>query len=230
MIELNLLPEESKKRKRKLELPDIPIIPAAAILIGAIVVIQLLLGGLIFVGKKQLAGLDKTWESLAPERARLDGIKGKISAINKKTKAIDSLMAKQINWSRLLNELSDSVTANIWLTEISCSETIEKETRKKKAEKPGKPASSKPKIKKRKTSAQNVRKIQTLTIAGFAAGRGEETTANVGRFISSLKGNKDFFEDFADVELVSMKKSVVAEQDVMNFTLVCRRVPRKKGE
>ncbi|MGB2705425.1 MAG: hypothetical protein WBC74_00985 [Candidatus Omnitrophota bacterium] len=231
MIELNLLPQEFKKKKRRIELPEIPLIPVCACFVGALILIQLFLSGLIFISKKQLVGLDKTWKDLAPKKAELDGIKKKISSINEKSSAIDSLIEKQLNWSRLLNELSNSLTPNIWLADLAYGEKIEKGTVTKQAGSPRKLGPGKQMAKRTpKTAKERQRKVGILTLSGFASGRGEEPTANVARFIRSLKGNKDFFKDFSDVELVSMKKSVVEGQDVMNFTLVCKFRPREKEE
>jgi len=214
MIELNLLPQELKKKKRKIELPEIPLVPIAVGLLGALILLQLFLSGLIFVSKKQLTSLDKTWKDLAPKKAELDGIKKEVSSIEKRTGAIDGLIEKRLNWSRLLNELSSTLTPNIWLTELAYSEKVVKVPVKKQ------PAIVKQKTRRPgKAAKQTEGMVRTLTLSGFASGRGEETTANVARFIRSLKTSA---KDFQEVELVSMKKSVVAEQDVMNFTLVCR--------
>jgi len=231
MIELNLLPQELKRKKRTLELPEIPIIPIAACIIGALVFVQLFLGGLILMSKAQLTGLEKTWQSLAPEKAELDNIKKELASRARMTEAIDGLIEEQPNWARLLNEMSNSLTPNIWLTELECGEETEKHPRRA-AKLPERRAVAKGSKKPGPAGPDGLvePKGGILIISGFAAGRGEETTANVARFIRSLKENEGFFRDFADVELVSMKKSVVEKQDVMNFTLACKYRPRGKGE
>ncbi len=231
MIELNLLPREFKKNKRQLNLPEIPLIPTAACIVGALILVQLFLGGLIFINKRQLAGMEKTWKALEPKKAELDKTKKEIASRARMTEAIDGLIEDQPDWARLLNELSNSMTPNIWLTELICGEKSKKHsmgspgtTRKMpvaKGPRGGVPAGA---------VKQTQPKFGTFVISGFAAGKGEETTANVARFIRALKENKNFFKDFSDVELVSMKKSVVEEQDVMNFTLACKRGPGGKGE
>jgi len=229
MIELNLLPEELKKKRKRIELPEIPLVPVAACFLGALILIQLFLSGLIFISKKQLAGLDKTWKGLAPKEAKLDVIKKKVFSINKKTQAIDGLIEKQLNWSRLLNELSNSLAQNIWLTELAYGEKNEKVTAATQAMPPSKPGPVNQKAGRiTRAPKERQRKVGILTLSGFASGRGEEPTVNVARFIRSLKENKDFFKNFSDVELISMKKSLVEEQDVMNFTLVCKFKPREK--
>lgn len=223
MIELNLLPEELKKKRKRIELPEIPIVPIAVGLVALLVGIQILLGGFIFFNKRNLKTLDKKWEVLAPKKKEFDTIKQKIATIGKKTKAIEGLMGKRISWSRLLNALSDSLTANIWLTDLTYAEKIEK----KKIKAPKSPGKKKEKIKKEANEASF--RMCTLKLSGSASGKGEETTAHIARFIRALKENEDFFKDFDDIELVSIKKGIVEGQDVMDFTLVCKFKPKKIG-
>ena len=192
MIELNLLPVELRKKKKSIELPEIPLVPIAIVFVGALLVIQLILGGLIFLSKKQLVTLDKKFEDLLPKKAAFESTRDDLTLTKKKVEAVEGLMEKQLKWSRLLNELSNSITANIWLTELSYEEGM---------------------------ALKN--KIRTLTLSGSAAGKSEETTAHIARFIQALKDNEKFFSEFDNIELVSIRKGRVIEQDVMNFTLAC---------
>ena len=125
MIELNLLPEEHKKKKKKLELPEIPIVPIAAIAVGILVILQLLFSGLAFMCKNQLSSLEKTWQELAPVKTELDAIKSEIKVTGKKTRAIEKLIQKRFSWARLMNELGNSLSANIWLTGLTYQENAE---------------------------------------------------------------------------------------------------------
>ena len=192
MIELNLLPEELRKKRARIELPEIPIIPIAVALVGALLVLQFALGSIIYLGQRQLASLDKKHENLVPKKVAFDKMKEEIAAISQKVTAVEGLLKKQLHWSRLLNELSNSLTTNIWITRLSYEES------------PG-----------------HYNKTRTLTLLGSAAGKSEEATALIARFIEALKDNKNFFMDFDTLELISIREGQVAEQDVMNFTLVC---------
>ena len=127
MIELNLLPEELRKKKRKkIELPELPLIPIAIVFVGVLILVQLLLSGLIFLSQKQLGELKTRWQELAPKKEGLTKLKNSISDTTEKTKAIEGLIEKRLNWSLLLNELSNSLTANIWLTDLSYDEKKER--------------------------------------------------------------------------------------------------------
>jgi len=219
MIELNLLPEEVRKKRAKIELPDLPLIPIGAALVGAMVIIQLLLGGLIFLNQKEKARLDKEWEELLPKKVKLDAIKKEISDLGKKVQSIEYLMEKRLNWARLLDELSASLTANIWLTELAYSEKIEKrKTFSSRAQLGGKKA---PKAKEESFL------IRTLTLSGRASLKGEEAPAYIGRFTEALKANKDFSKHFSEIEPGPIKKGTVEKEEVMNFTVICKFSPEK---
>ncbi|OGW75004.1 MAG: hypothetical protein A2Z72_00580 [Omnitrophica bacterium RBG_13_46_9] len=218
MIELNLLPEELKKRRRRIELPDVPIIPISVGLVAVLAIIQFLMSGVVLLCIRQQTALGRTWQELAPKKAELDQLKKKISVTNSGTQAIESLMAKRLNWSQLLNELSNSLTANIWFTELKYSEKIESIALESFVDSGAKRA---------KGAASKNYVIRSLNLSGCASGRGEEATTYVARFIRALKDNQAFFENFDDVELISIKQGSVSGQDVMNFTLVCRFKPEK---
>jgi len=193
MIELNLLPEELKKKRRRIELPELPLIPLTVGIVIFLAAIQLLISGLIFLNQRQLKILDKKWEDIAPRKKELDRMKKIIAQTGRKNQAIEELMKRRINWARLLNNLSNDLTPNIWLRELS----YEKDA---------------------------------LALSGTAAGKGEETTAHIARFITILKSDKDFFKNFTDIELISIKKGFIADQDVMNFILLCKFKPVKIAE
>jgi len=197
MIELNLIPEEFKKKKKKFEIPEIQIAPVAAVFAGILVVVQLFLGGIVLIGKAQLAALDKTWQGLEPKRQVLDDLKKSITFTDKKIKSLEVLMEARVSWAELLNALSDSLTANIWLTELS--------------------------------SIRHEGKSRNLKLSGSALARGEGATRDIARFIKALKANKNFFRNFEDIELVSIKEGSQAGQNVMNFTLACKFKPKGKG-
>ena len=223
MIELNLLPQELRKQRKKIELPDLPLIPISAAIIGALVVIQLVLGFLIMVSNKQLTSAEKTWKVLAPKKAEFDKIKKEIALTAQKTNAIEGLITDRFNWASFLNELSNSLTANIWLTELSYNEqkTTAQPSSKKKKRKAVIEASKQP-------TEQSVERF--LMMSGAASGKDEEGTAYIARFIKSLKNNKGFFSNFDDVELVSIKKGTVSGKDVMNFSISCKFKQESESE
>ena len=201
MIELNLLPEELRKKKKKFEIPEIPVVLIAVAFIGLLVAIQLILGGMILMSRRQLVALNTKWLALAPEKAELDSVREVLLDASEKTNAIDALISERLSWARLLNELSNSLSANIWLTELAYRKG------------PVGPSG--------RASAGGSDE-EGLTLSGAAVARGEQATQDIARFIKALKANKNFFKYFDDIELVSIKKGSHAGKELMNFTLVCK--------
>jgi len=218
MIELNLLPQEFRKKKRKkIELPKLPIIPLAATIFGILVILQISLMAIIFLLKGQEGRLAKRWEELRPKKIELDKLKKEIGDINKQASAIDELMKERVLWARILNEISSSITPNIWLTSLSYEEKTEKKPVKEDAKKVRRASRKKTKA----SQAYETYQVGTLLVSGNAAGRGEEAPAYIARFINALKKNKNFAAQFQEIEPISMKKMKVAGEEVMDFTLSC---------
>lgn len=60
-----------------------------------------------------------------------------------------------------------------------------------------------------------------LILTGTAASPKGDQTALVGRFIRSLNDNKEFFTDFKEVKLESIKRRSIQTLDVMDFKVLC---------
>jgi len=219
MIEINLLPVELRKKRRKIELPEIPIIPIVAFIVAGMVIIQLLLGGLTFLSKRQLASLEKKWKELAPKKSELDKIKKEISDIDKQGQTVDTLIAKRLSWSGILNEINDSLTPNIWLSEFLYSE------RNVAAAERSNKLLAKKVARAKRTSATRSYKERTLTLSGYALGRGGDATDYITRFVESLKDNSEFAAHFAEIEQGPIKKAIIQDQEVMSFTVICEFYP-----
>jgi len=65
------------------------------------------------------------------------------------------------------------------------------------------------------------KKIRTLTLSGYALGKGGKATDYIAHFTESLKKNTDFSRHFGEIEPGAIKEAKVAEQEVMNFTVMC---------
>ncbi|MFA5146054.1 MAG: PilN domain-containing protein [Candidatus Omnitrophota bacterium] len=228
MIEINLLPEELKKKKKepqiqlekidlsKLNFQNVPVIKiliGTAALLVAVPVLLFLIG---IYATSHISAMEKDYKKISPEKREVELLKSQVDTINKKVGSIDELMVKRFSWARKLNDLADSMTPGIWLTELSYNEkivdrtvTIDLKTPKGKG--PANPT---------KSIVEKV-PVKNLIISGYATGMGEEGTASVGKFIKSLKENPDFYSDFSDIELGSIKRDKVEEQEVMNFKITC---------
>lgn len=216
MIEINLLPEELKKSQpklrkadlSKLNLQNIPVIKIAIASIAVLISVHFLLFAIGMYAKFSIASLSKNDEKISPKKKEAETLKRQREMINKKVSAIDELMVKRFSWARKLNDLSDSVTPGIWLRNISYEEKIIQ------------PAGGKEKKELLKSSAPKPM-LKYLMMSGYASSMGEQGAALVGKFMKSLKENRDFYADFSDIQLGSIRSDKIEDQEVMSFTITC---------
>jgi len=217
MIEINLLPEELKKTRRsssridigKLDLGRLPVLSIAVAAVGVIIVVQIAVFafGLVFAGIS--GSLEKNYKHMSPARLEAEKLKFDISQMSRKISAIDELMVKRFSWAKKLNDLSDSVTPGIWLTQLEYDERT--------TERPRAGAAAKG------DGRQATEKLleRYLVISGAASSMGEEGTALIGRFIEKLKENPSFYSDFSDIELGSIRREQAGNQEIMTFKITC---------
>jgi len=231
MIEINLLPEERRKKQSlfkgidisNLNLENIPILRFIYMIFGSLLIIQFVLFLIGSYSRYNYTSLDKRYNEILPKKKESDALKAQIEVINKKVNAIDELMVNRFIWGKKLNELSDSMTSGVWLTELSYDEkAIER------------PVESTSKLLKNKPEGEQQAKPRMETIVsryliltGYATNSGNEGTASVGKFIQTLKDNAAFYSDFASIELGTIKGDKFDDQEVMNFKITCLFKGRK---
>ena len=81
MIEINLLPQEMVKRRRKITLPNISFLPVIAGLLGLIIIIHLLLGLAAAMKAQALRQFEKRWQTILPEKERADKLKAELTGM-----------------------------------------------------------------------------------------------------------------------------------------------------
>ena len=209
MIEINLLPEELKKKRRKIELPDIAFLPIIAGLLGIIIVTHLSLGLAVTLKARTLKRLQAKWEEILPDKEKADELKYELTAMRDKIEAIEELVEGRLSWAKKLSDLSDAMIAGVWLSRL----WLEKKVILQDVEVGGDKESSAPEF--RKTI------IESLHLNGSVFTAGGEETAAVGKFIRSLKVNRGFFYDFKEIETASIQRTKLEESEVMDFELIC---------
>lgn len=217
MIELNLLPGELRQKKKEIRLPSIPVIPVAGGVLSLLILMHILLFGVLQVAKGRVKSYNKKWEELAPKRKEVLNLKAETETMDRKVHLLEALIKNRILWAEKLNAISDSLPSNIWLTELSYAKA---------------PAQ---RIQDRipgiipQVSVQAGPDLGALHLRGFATGKTEEATSSVGRYIKALEENSYFGEDFSDIELGSVKRSVYATDEVMEFNLICSYKEEKES-
>ncbi|MDP3791821.1 MAG: hypothetical protein Q8R38_07250 [Candidatus Omnitrophota bacterium] len=223
MIEINLLPEELKKKKRSaskidvmnIDLQKILFVRIAIVAAVIFVAIQVLVFGLGFLGSIIFNSMEKGYNKMLPQKQEADKLQAQISKMSRKVSAIDELMVKRFSWTKKLNDLSDSTTPGVWITQLEYDEKL--------VERPRASGNNTSKGKDGAEGRQAMEKVveRYLIISGAASSMGEEGTALIGRFIKNLKENPSFYSDFSDIELGSIKREQVSGQEVMSFKITC---------
>ncbi len=213
MIRINLLPEELRKKERiKLSLPEMPIRKVLTIFFGVLFAVQASLSVFALVQKGRVGKIKNEIIELRIQNKEIMLRKADTVAARAHLKEIAGLTVRNFFWTKLLNDLSDSVTKGIWLTQLSIEETEA-------------PAGTGPQKSKRGESRV---KIKTLRIDGSAVGQGQET-AFIGKFIKELKENASLSKIFQDVKLSNINQKKIREADVYDFSLTCIFRPEKGG-
>ena len=222
MVEINLLPEEAKKKKRPasrmntsaIKLPSLPVIGLAAAAVGVVLAAQLALLITGFMKDATLKSLGSEYKIVSLKKRETEKLKIQMDTMNKRVAAIDELMVKRFSWGKKLDSLSDSVTPGIWFTELEYDEKLTD------APNIADTDSTKNRPGESKQTAEKILS-KYLILSGAAYSKGEEGAALVGRFIKSLKDNPEFYSDFSDIELGTIKTDRVDGQDITMFRITC---------
>jgi hypothetical protein len=195
MIELNLLPKEFRKKKKKqIEIPELPYLPIAGGVLALLVVVHIVLILLVGNNRRLADKLTGKWEDMRPQREKTQKIAREINALEKRVAAVRKIARPDMDWSRLLSGMNEAVIPRIWLSEFNVSTD---------------------------GRSQGKGDPQTLMLSGFAVGSSEIAMSTVGRFMESLKSNEDFFRYFRDIELQHIKNTDIAGQEAMMFKFSC---------
>lgn len=204
MIEINLLPpEHRRKERRKLALPsDLPAGKVVLVTLGALFALQLVASAYGFFQSARLKRVEAEIARLKTENADVTLQKAEIDAMKARIREVDLLSERKFAWTALLNAFSDAISKGIWLTSFYVAD------------------GEAPQSVGGETDGANAERMRYLRIEGSAVGQGDET-ANIGKFIQSLKENAVISELIEDVRLININQKKIREFDVYDFLLVC---------
>ncbi|MBL7072280.1 MAG: PilN domain-containing protein [Candidatus Omnitrophica bacterium] len=195
MIEINLLPRELRKKKKKHfgKMPPLPFLPIAAGLLAVFISLNFVLIFFEIHKKKSLNVLNEKWESMRPEREKTEKLTSEILTLEKRVAATRKIAEPDLKLVKLLEGLSKAVNPNIWIERLDL-----------------------------KSARQSVSGNKGfLEIEGYAIGKNEQATLLVAKFISNLEGIK-VFSDFSEtIELKNINKRDFSGEEVMRFKLRC---------
>ena len=122
MIEINLLPEELRKKEERFNLlAELPIKRGAIIFVGVFLVLQLLASAYAFYLSAHFKIMKTEATRLTEANKEIDLWKASALLIKKRIEKADAVAHRPFYWWEFLNALSDSVTKGVWLTSLSIS-------------------------------------------------------------------------------------------------------------
>jgi Tfp pilus assembly protein PilN len=194
MIEINLLPEELRKKVIKPKKAESIKAPATGLeLKHSILLIPLILLVLIllhtFFGFTGLmkSGQTRTFTAklttLQPQRKELESFNSQYKLAAEDTDAIQQLIRERIFWSEKLNKLSLNLPSGVWFNSLFVNS-------------------------------------KELILRSSAVSLSKEELSLIKQLIDSLKTDTEFFKDFLSLEMGSAEKRVLGTYDVTDFTLV----------
>ena len=214
MITINLLPTELRKARKGLDLK----LPGMEIFMtgGVILVVVMVLVYLISFSSAKFMGwthnkLVAEYSKLEPIMREAEKLESAKKSINRKISLLKKLMHSRIIWAKRLNQLSDILPFQTWLTKMA----VEKRTEM---------VSATPKTKASPGAGKKVKKSYNVFILeGMALSReNEDMTRRIGDLIKKVREDSIFSSDFSSVNLVSTCRVNVADVDIMSFKVGCR--------
>jgi len=221
MIEINLLPENLRKKERKkMDLPEIYFLPLAIYSLIGLVIIHLFFGAVILWKRGSVGRMTKKIEKLEPQKKEYLELKSAVDKATLKQNSINQLMVNRLMWSKKLNDLSDSMIPGVWLTKLYLERKNEQDAAgkgKKKSLKLSLDQLQQPKQAPEKKS----KVVSYLCLEGYASSLFGEEASIIAKFITSLKNNNDFYKDFSDIRLDSIQRKTIKDVEVMSFKIFC---------
>ena len=207
MIELNLLPKEMRRKKRKVELPSIPFLQIAIGIVAFLIVCHILIVTLLFFRSGSLKRLKAEWETMQPQKKATDKVARETNELEKRIAAIRKIAKPDLSWTKLLSGLNQAMIPGIWFSNLQLE------------------------FKGKSYNPKTGGNPTALVLTGYALGKSEVGTASVARLINSLKRSKDFSGYFSEIELENMNAKKFEGEEAMFFRLECtfKQPPKKKA-
>lgn len=194
MIEINLLPEESrvKTKERASEQATVKSGPgfnqemlfiyALPVILALFVLAHLYFGILSIVKTGQLTTLNKKWMDLAPQKKIVDEFNQVYLAASLDAGLTQLLLKQRVLWAQKLNKLSLDLPSGVWFNEIALAK-------------------------------------QNITIQGSVISLKMDELNLMNQLLDSLKADNEFFKDFASFQLSNVQKRVIGSYDISDFVL-----------
>lgn len=207
MIEINLLPEELRKKESiRVTMPEIPVKKTLFFSLGGLLIIQVLLTlAAFFVFIKE--------NSYTAEISRLKEVNKEIAIQKKETaeifdrfKEMKSVTGRKFSWTLLVSAISQSMTKGVWLRTLYMTDDDPKSS------------AVDPRV---ATDSSKAPVNHYLVLEGSAVGQGQET-AFIGKYLKQLKDTAYISDLFSDIKPYNINQRRLKDFDVYDFMIYCK--------
>jgi Tfp pilus assembly protein PilN len=199
MVQVNLLPRQAKEAK-KTKLPSVELKPGPFlfILIGVAslaLLLWLILGFQVIGRQRRLAKVNTQWQKLGEQIRDLQRLESEKNTLEIRRAFLQAFFAKRVLFAKKLFELNRLIPTGIWLSELRMEQ-------------------------KREKAKDGLLEKLNLNMRGQATSIGGVDMVDlIGGFMSKLKQDKEFFQDFTYIELGPLKRNKIGECDIMDFEI-----------
>lgn len=122
MTNINLLPPEIAQ-KRKAERRRVLMVLSGLAAAGVVVFVFVVLRLQVSAGEREVEQLQSQAVRLTSAKVQLQQFADRKAELQKREKIAEDVIAKEIEWAKLLNEISMIIPSDVWLTNIKGSES-----------------------------------------------------------------------------------------------------------
>ena len=128
MIEINLVPENLRKKKKKRAFasgeaqafPKETIIGVVIGIMPLLLILHVVLQVFILVKDSQNKNYAQQIERLADEKVKIDAVLGELKQLQEKWRSMETIGGgSKISWAQKLNDISDNIPRGVWLSNIT---------------------------------------------------------------------------------------------------------------
>lgn len=194
MIEINLIPEQLKKNRKRNSflIAGFNIPPEIIYGCGGALVFLLILVHVVFllINLSRLSEYQifkNEWKQMQPAKQNVDTVLVQLRSLQSKLKSIEDMTpAKQLMWSQKLNIISDSLPKGVWFKKIAVTEDM-------------------------------------LFMEGSAISRGGQEMSDVHGLVSNLKANEFFMDKLSNLDIESIQSRKAGKVDISDFLITAER-------
>lgn len=194
MIEINLVPQNLAKRRKRSEnslgqgfnMPKELIIGLVGGFFAILIIISVLLQISIFLRLAHLKSLRQQWQEMASTKANVDHVTSQLRSSQAKIKSMESVINIDApKWAPKLSLISEVLPRGVWLNRIIVTD-------------------------------------QRVVVEGNAMSKGKDEMINVHEFAASLRDKPVFMQHLDNLDVGSIQRRTIKTVDVVDFSITAQ--------